>query len=99
MPDDICAAQLERFQQKVESSWIKRELYPVRNFHQGFEHGFWQRNAEHRACCMVTGGHGLRERYPAHAGYQRMLPLWDIMGHAGRPRASSSARPPRATAS
>jgi electron-transferring-flavoprotein dehydrogenase len=32
---------------------------------------------------MATGGHGLRERYPAHAGHERMLPLWDIMGHAG----------------
>jgi electron-transferring-flavoprotein dehydrogenase len=25
----------------VESSWIKDELWKVRNFHQGFEHGFW----------------------------------------------------------
>ena len=41
-----------------------------------------QRNAEHRPA-MATGGHGLRDRYPAHPGHERMLPLWDIMGHPG----------------
>src|SRR6202035_5035181 len=37
--DDASAAKLGEFQQKVESSWIKEELWKVRNLHQGFEHG------------------------------------------------------------
>ncbi len=79
---DSSARQLGKFQQKVESSWIKQELYPVRNFHQGFEHGFLS-GMLNTALLMATGGHGLRNRYPAHAGHERMLPLWDVMGHPG----------------
>ena len=37
--DDSSAATLGKFQRRVESSWIKDELWPVRNFHQGFEKG------------------------------------------------------------
>src|SRR6202140_5087485 len=37
--DDSSAATLSGFQKKVESSWIYDELWPVRNFHQGFEKG------------------------------------------------------------
>jgi electron-transferring-flavoprotein dehydrogenase len=79
---DSSTKQLAKFQQKVESSWIKEELYPVRNFHQGFEHGFVS-GILNTALLMATGGHGLRNRYPAHAGHERMLPLWDIMGQPG----------------
>ncbi len=78
---DSSAKQLGKLQAKVDSSWIKQELYPVRNFHQGFEHGFLS-GMLNTGLLMATGGHGLRERYPAHPGYERMLPLWDIMGHA-----------------
>ncbi|MGC2208858.1 MAG: electron transfer flavoprotein-ubiquinone oxidoreductase [Candidatus Korobacteraceae bacterium] len=79
---DSSAKQLAKFQQKVESSWIRQELYPVRNFHQGFEYGFVS-GILNTGLLMTTGGHGLRNRYLAHAGYERMRPLWDIMGYAG----------------
>ncbi len=79
-------SKLGAFQQKVESSWIKEELYPVRNFHQGFEHGF-ATGILNTGLLMATGGHGLRERYRAHAGHERMLPLWDMMGQPGDRRA------------
>src|SRR5438128_5215503 len=35
--NDFSAATLGQFQKKIESSWIKEELWKVRNFHQGFE--------------------------------------------------------------
>jgi electron-transferring-flavoprotein dehydrogenase len=79
---DSSARQLGKFQQKVEASWIKQELYPVRNFHQGFEHGFLN-GMLNTGLLMATGGYGLRDRYPAHAGHERMLPLWDVMGYPG----------------
>ena len=79
---DSSARQLGKFQQKVEASWIKEELYPVRNFHQGFEHGFVS-GMLNTGLLMATGGFGLRDRYPAEPGHERMLPLWDIMGYAG----------------
>jgi electron-transferring-flavoprotein dehydrogenase len=82
MAGDNSARELGKFQGKVESSWIKEELYPVRNFHQGFEHGFVS-GMLNSALLMATGGYGLRNRYPAHAGHERMMPLWDVMGQPG----------------
>src|SRR5438034_5513253 len=40
--DDFSAATLGTLQSRVENSCIKDELWKVRNFHQGFEHGFWR---------------------------------------------------------
>jgi electron-transferring-flavoprotein dehydrogenase len=82
MAGDNSAKELGKLQQKVESTWIKEELYPVRNFHQGFEHGFVS-GILNTGLLMATGGHGLRNRYPAHAGHERMMPLWDVMGQPG----------------
>src|ERR1700758_3582727 len=36
--DDSSAAALNEYRKKVEASWMKEELWKVRNFHQGFEH-------------------------------------------------------------
>ncbi|HEY7215988.1 MAG TPA: NAD(P)/FAD-dependent oxidoreductase, partial [Thermoanaerobaculia bacterium] len=35
----ITAERLSAYERKVEESWIKEELWPVRNFHQAFDHG------------------------------------------------------------
>jgi electron-transferring-flavoprotein dehydrogenase len=77
--NNFSAAQLHAFKQKVDASWIKRELYPVRNFHQGFEGGLLQGLAN-AALQQISGGRGLMERYPAHAGHQRMRTLTDSRG-------------------
>jgi len=76
---DSSARQLGRLQKKVNESWIHTELYPVRNFHQGFEQGFMT-GMLNTALLLATGGHGLHNRYPAHPGHERMMQLWDIMG-------------------
>src|SRR5206468_3423409 len=80
--DDASAATLNQFQQKVESSWIKEELWKVRNFHQGFEHGFWQ-GMFHAGLQQFTGGRGLRNRYRSVAGYQHMKKLADLPADGG----------------
>src|SRR5215469_9106564 len=59
---DSSAATLAQFQQKIDSSWIKDELWKVRNFHQGFEHGFW-RGMIHAGIQQFTSGRGVRNRY------------------------------------
>ena len=74
---DFSAAKLGDFQKRVENSWIKEELWKVRNFHQGFEHGFW-RGIFHAGLQQFTGGRGLRNRYAATAGYERMKKLSDL---------------------
>jgi electron-transferring-flavoprotein dehydrogenase len=80
--DDFSAATLRVFQKKVESSWIKEELWKVRNFHQGFEHGFW-RGMFHAGIQQFTGGRGLRNRYPGTAGYTRMKKLSELPTDGG----------------
>jgi electron-transferring-flavoprotein dehydrogenase len=80
--NDSSAALLSQFQQKVESSWIKAELWKVRNFHQGFEHGFWP-GMFHTALQQITGGRGLRNRYRSTLGYQRMKKLAELPASGG----------------
>jgi electron-transferring-flavoprotein dehydrogenase len=72
--NDFSAAFLNAYQQKVENSWIKEELWKVRNFHQGFEHGFL-RGMIHAGIQQFTGGRGVRSRYLGTAGYTRMKKL------------------------
>ena len=77
--NDFSAAQLLRFKQKVDTSWIRQELYPVRNFHQGFEGGL-VRGMAHAALQQITGGRGLFKRYAAYAGHTRMYTLTQTAG-------------------
>src|SRR5437870_4582362 len=80
--DDVSAATLSGFQKKVESSWIKEELWKVRNLHQGFEHGFW-RGMFHVGLQQITGGRGLHNRYPATPGYQHLRKLSELPPDGG----------------
>lgn len=74
---NFSASSLGAFQKKIENSWIKDELWKVRNFHQGFEHGFW-RGMFHAGIQQFTGGRGVRNRYLGTAGYTRMKKLSDL---------------------
>ncbi len=71
---DTLIATLGWFEDKWRSSWVKDELWKVRNFHQGFEHGFW-RGSIHGALQFLTGGRGLRARYPSRPDHERMRRL------------------------
>jgi electron-transferring-flavoprotein dehydrogenase len=72
--NDISARKLKRFEELVESSWVKEELWKVRNFHQAFEHGLFA-GMIHTGLQMVTGGRGLHDRYRNKAGHERMEQL------------------------
>jgi len=72
--DDASAASLSDFRKKVESSWIKEELWRYRNIHQGFEKGMFA-GMFHAGLQMISWGRGLSDRYTAHAGYQRLKKL------------------------
>jgi len=80
--NDFSAGMLGEFQRRVESSWIKDELWKVRNFHQGFEHGFW-RGMINAGIQQVTGGRGLRARYTSTAGYLRMKKVAELPPDGG----------------
>ena len=78
---DVSASQLGKLETRWRSSWVHQELWKVRNYHQGFEHGFW-RGVFHTALQTLTGGRGLRSRYPARAGHERMKKVAEISGPA-----------------
>jgi electron-transferring-flavoprotein dehydrogenase len=79
---DNSAAMLAQYQQKVDASWIKDELWKVRNFHQGFEKGLFA-GMFHAGLQQFTGGRGLWNRYPAHAGHDRMEKLSQLPADGG----------------
>jgi electron-transferring-flavoprotein dehydrogenase len=77
---DNSSTALAAYQSRVEGSWIKEELYPVRNFHQGFEHGLLPGLA-HSAVQQVLGGGNLGPDFKNHAGYRNMHQL-DAIGRS-----------------
>ncbi len=77
---DQSSAALEAYQSRVEGSWIKEELYPVRNFHQGFENGLLG-GLVHSGIQQVLGGRNIGPDYENHAGYRNMRML-DAIGRS-----------------
>jgi electron-transferring-flavoprotein dehydrogenase len=66
---DTSAKKLSAYPQKIDQSYIKKELRLVRNFHQSFQHGML-RGFFHAGLQFVTGGRGLIDPMHAHAGYE-----------------------------
>jgi electron-transferring-flavoprotein dehydrogenase len=91
LASDFSAAQLLKFKQKVDRSWVKQELYKVRNFHQGFEGGLLEGMFQ-AALQQISGGRGLWERYPADAGHTRMKKLVDAFGYGDREQITGWAK-------
>ncbi|HWZ99547.1 MAG TPA: electron transfer flavoprotein-ubiquinone oxidoreductase [Candidatus Dormibacteraeota bacterium] len=66
---DTSAKTLSVYQSKIEQSYIKKELWKVRNFHQGFAHGQFS-GFINTAFQQITGGRGLVDPMHAHAGHE-----------------------------
>jgi electron-transferring-flavoprotein dehydrogenase len=77
---DHSSGALGAYQSRVEGSWIKEELYPVRNFHQGFESGLLG-GLVHSGIQQVLGGRNIGPDYENHAGYRNMHQL-DAIGRS-----------------
>jgi electron-transferring-flavoprotein dehydrogenase len=71
---DNSSGALEAYQTRVEGSWIREELYPVRNFHQGFEHGLLP-GLLNSGIQQVLGGRNPGGDLSNHAGYLDMRKL------------------------
>ena len=71
---DTSSKMLSSFPRRLEESWIKKELWPVRNFHQSFRQGFWMGLA-HSTAQLVTAGRGLIDPMrigPGHKEYRKL---------------------------
>ncbi|HYX53996.1 MAG TPA: electron transfer flavoprotein-ubiquinone oxidoreductase [Candidatus Limnocylindrales bacterium] len=74
--------KLQEYKLAVDASWIRDELWEVRNFHQGFENGLVP-GLFHAAIQQLTGGRGMRDFYPAHKGHTRMKHLDQLPADGG----------------
>ena len=64
---------LSDFEKKVNSSWLRDELWKVRNFHQAFDHGLFG-GIINAGMGLVTGGRGwgYKNRMSSEPGHLRM---------------------------
>ena len=71
---DTSAKTLSAYPQKIEASWIKKELWEVRNFHQAFHGGLYSGLVQ-AGLQFVTGGRGLNDPLRSEPGYQEYSKL------------------------
>ena len=71
---DATAKTLGSFQKRVEESYIRDEMWKVRNFHQSFQHGML-RGFVNTAFQQITGGRGLVDPMRAAPGYKHYKKL------------------------
>ncbi len=71
---DTTTKTLGEFQKRVEQSYIRDELWKVRNFHQSFQHGMF-RGFIQTAFQQISGGRGLVDPMRADAGYKHYKKL------------------------
>ena len=88
---DSSAQTLKQYEAAIEASDVRRELYPVRNVHQSFEHGLLA-GILYSGLSLVTGGWWMRDPMPARAGYERMTTLADYYANAA-PNPDSTVDP------
>src|SRR5262249_54537682 len=91
LENNFSQAWLDKYKERVDSSWIKDELWQVRNFHQGFENGLVS-GLFHTALQQLTGGRGLHWFYPSPARQTRMQHLEQVpvvCGQAAHPLCSA----------
>ncbi len=75
---DTSAASLARYQQKIDASAVRAELYPVRNVHQAFGYGLFAGLA-FAGVTLATGGRWF-EDLRGHPGHERMKTLGSYYG-------------------
>lgn len=71
LEDDYSEASLARYETGMKESWVWKELYRVRNFHQGFRRGLWA-GLIHAGMQLWTGGQGFGDKPYFEAGHTRM---------------------------
>jgi len=86
---DTSEASLARYQQKIDASPVKAELYPVRNVHQAFGYGLFAGLA-FAGLSLATRGRWVEDLH-GHAGHERMKTLRSYYGAAPASLAPSNA--------
>lgn len=81
--DDFSPAVLNGYETRFHQSWLKDELYKVRNFHAGFKGGLYA-GLFHGAIQIFTGGRGLFDRRQHRSDHEYMLKIADYNNRFGQ---------------
>src|SRR6201993_897790 len=71
---DASAKTLKLYKEKIDQSYIKEELWKVRNFHQSFHNGLIE-GLVLSGLQQLTGGRGLTDPMRAHAGHEAYIQI------------------------
>ncbi len=87
--DDFSSKTLAKYDKKVNESWLREELYPVRNFHGSFQQGRWAALVD-GGLQFLTGGNswGIFGKNHHVVGHERMQTL-DEYGNKSEKRYSN----------
>ncbi|HUF24140.1 MAG TPA: electron transfer flavoprotein-ubiquinone oxidoreductase [Vicinamibacterales bacterium] len=88
---DTSVARLAAYQQAIDASDVRRELYPVRNVHQSFGPGLLP-GLMFSGLSLVTGGWWVKDPMPSHPSWERMQTLAAYYGR-DRPDPDVPVRP------
>lgn len=83
--NDTSAKSLQQYETLVNNSWIYKELYPVRNFRQGFAKGLIL-GGMHFGTQLITGGAGFVGRLKSEADSHTTLKLSELKAKTFRER-------------
>jgi electron-transferring-flavoprotein dehydrogenase len=72
--NDTSATMLKQYETLINESFIRKEMYPVRNFRQGFAKGLFI-GGFHFMTQLITGGAGFFGRLRSHADREATLKL------------------------
>ena len=90
LASDPSAVRLQAFQTLVDDGPVRREMYPVRNVHQGFGHGLIAGLA-FAGLSLLTRGWWFHDPVPNLIGHKRMQTMAVYHGLNGRTRNSIKA--------
>jgi electron-transferring-flavoprotein dehydrogenase len=88
---DTSEAAMKAYDDRIQASAVRRELYPVRNVHQAFSYGSLA-GAAFAGLSLVTRGWWFKDPLPAHGGWTRMQHLSAYYKDA-RPDPESTVNP------
>jgi electron-transferring-flavoprotein dehydrogenase len=90
---DVSSNALKAYEARINSSDVRRELYPVRNVHQSFGYGLLAGLA-YSGFSLLSRGWWVRDPMPTHPGFERMKTIADYY-RDGRPDPDSTVNPVR----
>jgi len=85
LKNDTSEKSLQQYETLIQNSRINKEMYPVRNFRQGFAKGLFL-GGFHFGTQLITGGAGFCGRLKSHADYKTTQKLSEFKGKTFKER-------------